>query len=693
MSTSTRSAVFIDGRVSQVEFLLANALPQVEVVVLRPDADGVAQITQHLQRWPGVEAVHILAHGAPGRLELGNSTLELANLPRHRPEVQQWFARATAPSLYLYGCNVAAGDAGAEFLQQIQQYTGASIAASTRRVGHGDLGGSWKLNVELGQVLPAFPFSATLPATYAGVLTNDLFIVTEDNESQAQNGVPDGDFNVLVGNDGPLAPIEFDIFTNVDATSNSYLILEVFDVDTNPPGNLLPEVDRVSINGTEVGFLEGENDLNFYTVIRLEDLSIINNGENFIEIEVDLNNQNWEASISEAILLLNYELGSSLGNAELDSIFTDDTNYEPGESVGIVAEIDTNLASQDLRIEAVLRDPEGNAVDFDERGSSADFTITGNAVDPFSWDAILPEDAASGTWSIDITVFDANTGAFQFLQTETFEVGSGSTPIVVNPHSNFNADESADIVWRNTTTGENFTWLLDAGSPVGFSPILSELTLAWEIEGVGDFDGDGREDDLAWYNSTTGQSYIWNTEDVGGQLVITGANDTGIIPAAGWQLAGVGDFDGDGFQDDLVWQRPETGEAYIWDLDDGVVVGGGDLSQGAPVDPAWHIGGVTSFDEDGIQDDVLWQNTVTGEVAIWTTENNQATGYFSIAVLDDLNWKLQGASDFDNDGNPDDILWQNTASGQVLIWNMDGASISSFTTVTESISAGFSVVV
>lgn len=693
MSTSTRSAVFIDGRVSQVECLLANALPQVEVVVLSPDADGVAQITQHLQRQPEVEVVHILAHGAPGRLELGNGTLELANLPRHSANVQQWFARATAPSLFIYGCNVAAGDAGAEFLQQLQQLTGASIAASTRKVGHADLGGSWGLDVELGQIASAFPFAATLPATYAGVFANELFIVVADNESQDQNGVPDGDFNVLVGDDGPLAPIEFDIFTDVEATSNSFLILEVFDVDTNPPGNLLPELDRVSINGVEVGFLEGENDLDFYTVIPIDDLSILNTGENFIEIEVDLNNQNWQASISEAILLINYELGSSLGNADLDSIFTDETGYEPGETVEITAEIDTNLASQDLRIEAILRDPDGNAVDFDDRGSSADFTITGNAVDPFSWQTILPEDATPGTWSIDITVFDADTGAFQFLQTETFEVGPASTPGEVNPHSNFNGDGSADIVWRNTTTGENFTWLLDAGSPIGFGSILSELNFEWVIEGVGDFDGDGREDDLVWYNSTSGQSYIWLTEDDGGQPIITGASDTGILPAEGWQLAGVGDFDGDGFQDDLIWQRPETAEVYIWYLDGGTVVGGGDLSQGADIDAAWHIGGVTSFDGDGIQDDVLWQNTITGEVAIWSTEGNQVVGYTVINVLDDLNWKIQGASDFDNDGNADDILWQNDVLGQVLIWNMDGAAISSFTTVTESVSSDFSVVV
>ncbi|MFM6438552.1 MAG: DUF4347 domain-containing protein [Microcystis panniformis] len=49
--------------------------------------------------------------------------------------------------MLLYGCQVAAGDAGTEFINKLSQITGAKIAASSRRVGNAALAGSWELEV------------------------------------------------------------------------------------------------------------------------------------------------------------------------------------------------------------------------------------------------------------------------------------------------------------------------------------------------------------------------------------------------------------------------------------------------------------------------------------------------------------------------------------------------------------------
>jgi hypothetical protein len=40
-----------------------------------------------------------------------------------------------------------------------------------------------------------------------------------------------------------------------------------------------------------------------------------------------------------------------------------------------------------------------------------------------------------------------------------------------------------------------------------------------------------------------------------------------------WQIAGVGDFNGDGFAD-LVWQNTSTGQVAIWFLKNGVISSG-----------------------------------------------------------------------------------------------------------------------
>ncbi|WP_199245386.1 DUF4347 domain-containing protein [[Phormidium] sp. ETS-05] len=62
----------------------------------------------------------------PQRIHLGNTTLELNNLEKYRPQLEKW----GIAHLYIYGCKVAAGDAGAEFLQKLHQITQTQIYAN-----------------------------------------------------------------------------------------------------------------------------------------------------------------------------------------------------------------------------------------------------------------------------------------------------------------------------------------------------------------------------------------------------------------------------------------------------------------------------------------------------------------------------------------------------------------------------------
>ncbi len=416
--------VIIDPSVTNYQQLIAGVVNGANVFVLHPEQDGIEQITSHLHHHTFHQSsnslsLHIVSHGAPGTFYLGNSELSLNTLNNYIEALKTWKIK----DLLLYGCNVAAGDAGEELITKLHTLTGANIAASAQKVGSSTQGGQWELAVTKGAVQSSLAFTSSLQATYAGVFANEYYIVTEDNESQARNNVPDGDFGVRVGFGDEREPIEFDIITDTPATGLSFLWVSVFDVDRAEG-----EVNRVSINGSELGFLEGENDLNFRTVFRIDDpSSVLITGENFVQIDININNEqpeDWEAEITRAELITNYELGASIGDAVLGTPSgTDAPNYDPGDPVNFGAEIDTNLPTQTLKIEAILRDPNGEAVDFDDRDGSANFTITGTAIDPFTWQTILPADAELGTWSIDISVFDRDSDDFQFLQTYTFEVG------------------------------------------------------------------------------------------------------------------------------------------------------------------------------------------------------------------------------------------------------------------------------
>ena len=149
--------LFVDLSVSDYEILLKEVVAGIETVVLDPDRDGVAQITQVLSQRGGVESVHIFSQGSPGTLYLGNSELSLSTLELYADQLQNWFPNG----LLLYGCNVAAGDAGAELIAKLHQLTRAEIAATSKRTGSAALGGDWQLEFRTGEMDTELAFQPT----------------------------------------------------------------------------------------------------------------------------------------------------------------------------------------------------------------------------------------------------------------------------------------------------------------------------------------------------------------------------------------------------------------------------------------------------------------------------------------------------------------------------------------------------
>ncbi|WP_035368434.1 DUF4347 domain-containing protein, partial [Dolichospermum circinale] len=137
--------VFIDASLSDYHTLQAGIIEGVKTVIISPDQDGIEQVSQILQQHPHITTIHILSHGAPGCLYLGNSQLNLTNIHNYTQQLQQWQPQ----NILLYGCNVAAGDAGAEFIHKLHQITNATISASTTKTGNTALGGNWQLEVNI----------------------------------------------------------------------------------------------------------------------------------------------------------------------------------------------------------------------------------------------------------------------------------------------------------------------------------------------------------------------------------------------------------------------------------------------------------------------------------------------------------------------------------------------------------------
>ncbi|MDE5117160.1 MAG: DUF4347 domain-containing protein, partial [Trichodesmium sp. St2_bin2_1] len=108
--------------------------------------------------------------GRPGCLYLGNGQLNVDNInDDYISDLQGW----SVSNLLLYGCNVAAGDGGAEFLEKLHRLTGVNVAASAGLTGSFTLGGDWELEVIRGELEVDVPFTQETQQQWDYVLAKD----------------------------------------------------------------------------------------------------------------------------------------------------------------------------------------------------------------------------------------------------------------------------------------------------------------------------------------------------------------------------------------------------------------------------------------------------------------------------------------------------------------------------------------
>ncbi|MGB5635923.1 MAG: DUF4347 domain-containing protein [Waterburya sp.] len=131
-----RPIVFINANFSNCDSLIQQVIPEIRVIVISPQANGIREISCILNS-SCCREMYIICQGSPGCLHIGNTELSLNTLIQYSLRLQSWFNDASdasidSPRLYLYGCNVAAGDVGEEFITKLSSISGATIAASAR---------------------------------------------------------------------------------------------------------------------------------------------------------------------------------------------------------------------------------------------------------------------------------------------------------------------------------------------------------------------------------------------------------------------------------------------------------------------------------------------------------------------------------------------------------------------------------
>jgi hypothetical protein len=283
--------------------------------------------------------------------------------------------------------------------------------------------------------------------------------------------------------------------------------------------------------------------------------------------------------------------------------------------------------------------------------SSFAFTLSGHTL-TYSGGSMTLTNVLAGTF----TGTAAAGGGVQLT------VGAAAAPST-HPIDDFNGDGRSDILFRNDN-GNMSDWLglANGGFQDNAANAFTNVPTSWHMAGTGDFNGDGRVD-ILWRNDN-GNMTDWLGLANGG-FQDNAANAFTNVPTA-WQVAGVGDFNGDGHAD-ILWRNTTTGDMSDW-----LGLSNGGFHDNAAngftnVPTAWQVAGVGDFNGDGL-DDILWRNTTTGDMSDWLGlpnggfQDNAANGFTNVPT----SWHMAGVGDFNGDGRAD-ILWRND-NGNVTDW-------------------------
>jgi hypothetical protein len=229
------------------------------------------------------------------------------------------------------------------------------------------------------------------------------------------------------------------------------------------------------------------------------------------------------------------------------------------------------------------------------------------------------------------------------------------------------------------------TFVMDLGNPVNaqlaYGQAIASINDRW---GGWDFNGDARTD-ILWRHETSGENVLWFMNGVtlqGGAFT-----DPPTLTDVRWKMVGTADFNLDGHPD-ILWRHDTSGENVAWFMNGGTLVSGTFLNPPALSDVRWKMVGTGDFGGDG-KPDILWRHDTSGENVIWNMDGITLTdGSFTApSALTDVNWKMSGVGDYNGDGKPD-IVWHHAVSGQIVLWFMDGKNLRLGTFATPSILGG-----
>ena len=227
-----------------------------------------------------------------------------------------------------------------------------------------------------------------------------------------------------------------------------------------------------------------------------------------------------------------------------------------------------------------------------------------------------------------------------------------------------NGDGRDDVLLRKPATGTWYYYPMNGRRHLaGHGAANLPSDLAWSLVGIGDFDGNGRDDVLLRHDDGR-----WHFYPMNGRRYAAGQGTTNMTRNLEWSVAGVGDLNGDG-KDDVLMRKPTTGTWYYYPMNGRRHLAGHGAAN-LPSDLAWSLAGIGDFDGNG-RDDVLLRHD-DGRWHFYPMNGRRhAAGQGSANLTRNLEWSVAGVGDLNGDGR-DDVLLRKPTTGTWYYYPMNG---------------------
>lgn len=721
IDSGDRTIVFIDTCLADYQSLVNGVAVATEVVLLDSNQPPIEFITQFLRDRAGISSLHFVSHGQPGCLQFGSRTLDLPMLKEYAEQIATWrFALASNAEILLYGCRVAAGQVGKTFVQALSQLTGATIAASIDLTGNARLGGNWNLEYATGAVRSPLFANAEVLSAYGSVLVaflnesftgNDVlqktwlfgtstpgsanpFLTARTTTAADPGGLPGGTLADPIGQ-GALR------LTGASQSQGSFVI---YNQPISAASGLSITFNLFSYGGN------GADGISFFLIDGAANPTVggaPGRGLGYSNDRIDPNNI--APGITGGYLGIGFDEFGNFSTAAAGSPSEDATN-RPAAPDSVVLRGSQANSYQYLAGASVPGGLDVPGANSTRAGSRRFFKID---IDPSGLVTVALDQNGDNAFEANETLISTNVTQTNGALPATFKFGfSASTGDSTNIH-------------------EINTFAVDTLGGRPYQPLVSLSTASPTIAENGSTTITAQLDVATTTSVSVPLAVVGGTAQIGsdytlsspiiqipagqtsGSVTLTGNNQPGFQPDRSTVISfdqptgaarspqnnavnvTITDLDVPTYNyedelvtrsnfdrttetnrgDDLLWRNSASGDVGIWTQNGLSSI----VRQGvARIPLIWKIVGTGDFNGDG-NSDILWRNTVTGTVGMWLQNGDGFSSIRRTGIAEvPFAWNVVGTGDFNGDGR-DDILWRNSVTGGVGMWLQGADGLSSIT--------------